>query len=91
MKVLHHNYAVNEFMKLYDIIPEAPTIFLRKPKLEYVVVNVNDEPKIVENGSSVIVHEGDVCEVTHIEANYDRGVSCDILGYGDLNDYRKKD
>lgn len=90
MKVLHHNYAVNEFMKLYDIIPEAPTIFLRKPKLEYVVVNVNDEPKIVENGSSVIVHEGDVCEVTHIEANYDRGVSCDILGYGDLNDYRKK-
>lgn len=90
MKILHHNYAVNEFMKLYDIIPEAPTIFLQKPKLDYAVVNVNDEPKIVENGSNIVVHEGDVCEVTHIESNYDRGISCDILGYGDLNDYRKK-
>jgi len=90
MKVLHHNYAVNEFMRLYDIIPEAPTIFLRKPKMEYVVVNVNDEPKIVENGSSILVHEGDVCEVTHVESNYDRGISSDVLGYGDLNDYRKK-
>jgi len=90
MKVLHHNYAVNEFMKLYDIVPEAPTIFLKKPKLEYAVVNVNDEPRIVESGSSLVIHEGDVIEVTHIECNYDRGISCDVLGYGDLNDYRKK-
>jgi len=90
MKILHHNYVVNQFMKLYDIVPEAPTIFLEKPKMEYVVVTVNDEPKIVENGSSIVVHEGDICEVTHVEANYDRGISCDILGYGDFNDYRKK-
>ncbi|ADD69739.1 conserved hypothetical protein [Denitrovibrio acetiphilus DSM 12809] len=90
MKILHHNYAVNEFMKLYDIVPEAPTIFLKKPKMDYAVINVNDEPKIVEEGSSILIREGDVCEVTHIEGNYDRGVSCDILGYGDLNDYRKK-
>lgn len=90
MKILHHNYAVNEFMRLYDIVPEAPTIFLRKPKLDYAVVSVNDEPRIVENGGSVLVHEGDVCEITHIESNYDRGISADVLGYGDLNDYRKK-
>lgn len=90
MKILHHNYAVNEFMKLYDIVPEAPTIFLEKPKLQYAVVTVNDEPKIVENGASIVVHQGDTVEVTHIEANYDRGVSCDVLGYGELNDYRKK-
>jgi len=90
MKILHHNYAVNEFMKLYDIVPEAPTIFLKKPKMHYAVVTVNDEPKIVENGRSIVVHEGDVCEVTHIESNYERGISCDILGYGELNDFRKK-
>jgi len=90
MKILHHNYAVNEFMKIYDIVPEAPTIFLQKPRLDYAVVTVNEEPKIVENGSSVVVHEGDVVEVTHVESNYDRGISCDVLGYGELNDYRKK-
>lgn len=90
MKILHHNYAVNEFMRLYDIVPEAPTIFLEKPRLDYAVITVNGEPKIVEDGASVIIHEGDIAEVTHIEANYKRGVSCDILGYGDLNDYRKK-
>lgn len=90
MKVLHHNYAVNEFMKIYDIVPEAPTIFLKKPKLEYAVVNVNDEPRIVESGASIIAHKGDIVELTHIESNYKRGVSCDILGYGDLNDIRKK-
>lgn len=90
MKILHHNYAVNEFMKLFGIVPEAPTIFLEKPKMEYAVVNVNDEPKIVENGATVVVHEGDICEVTHMESNYDRGLSSDVLGYGDLNDYRKK-
>jgi hypothetical protein len=90
MKVLHHNYAVNEFMKLYEIVPEAPTIFLEKPRLDYAVISVNGEPKIVENNSMMNIHEGDVFEVTHIESNYGRGISCDILGYGDLNDYRKK-
>ncbi|MGD9807613.1 MAG: M99 family carboxypeptidase catalytic domain-containing protein [Deferribacterales bacterium] len=90
MKILHHNYAVNAFMELYDIVPEAPTIFLRKPRLDYAVVSVNEEPRIVENGGTVVVHEGDICEITHIESNYDRGVSADVLGYGDLNDYRKK-
>jgi hypothetical protein len=90
MKVLHHNYAVNEFMKIYDIVPEAPTIFLKKPKLDYVVVNVNDEPKIIENGASIVAHKGDVIEISHFESNYERGTSCDILGYGDLNDLHKK-
>lgn len=90
MKILHHNYAVNEFMRLYDIVPEAPTIFLEKPRMDYAVVTVNGEPRIVENGANLVIHEGDVCEVTHIESNYERGVSCDILGYGELNDYRKK-
>lgn len=90
MKIRHHNYAVSEFMKIYGIVPESPTIFLEKPKMSYAIISVNGEPKIVENGSTIIVHKGDECEVTHIESNYERGLSCDFLGYGDLNDYRKK-
>ena len=32
---------------------------------------------------------GDSIRITHIEANYERGLSLDILGYGGVNDYRK--
>ncbi len=90
MKVLHHNYAVNEFMHYYGIVPEHPSIFLLKPQLYYTVVNVNGVPKIIDEGETLIIEKGDLVEVTHIEANYQRGVSCDVLGTGELNDYRKK-
>jgi hypothetical protein len=33
---------------------------------------------------------GDSIHVSHIESNYERGLSLDILGYGDLNDYRRE-
>jgi hypothetical protein len=90
LKVLYHNYAVNEFMKYYDIIPEHPSIFIIEPKLRYAVIDLNGELKTVENGETLYVSTGDVVEVTHIEANYDRGLSCDVLGMGDLNDLGEK-
>lgn len=86
LKVLHHNFAVNAFMRYYDIVPEQPGIFLTKPELEYLVVNVNDKPTILKDGDTLRIEKGDLLEVTHIEANYDRGLSADIVGYGDLND-----
>lgn len=90
MKVLYHNYAVNEFMKIYDIIPEHPQVLLAKPELKYAIVSINGQPEIIDNRATAYVNQGDVVEITHIEANYDRGVSCDILGYGVFNDYRSK-
>lgn len=90
LKILHHNYAVNEFMKYYGIVPEQPRIFVHAPKMSYAVIRVNDELVTVEDGGTVYADRGDGLEVIHIEANYDRGLSCDIIGMGDLNDYNKK-
>ncbi|MGA1861512.1 hypothetical protein OWM07_01305 [Deferribacter thermophilus] len=86
MKVLHHNYAVNAFMKLFDIIPEQPKIFLPKPEFKYVVLQINGDPKIVENRKILFVPKGAMVETIHIESNYKRGLSCDFLGINGLND-----
>ncbi|MGA1845770.1 M14/M99 family metallopeptidase [Deferribacter abyssi] len=86
MKVLHHNYAVNAFMKLFNIIPEQPQIFLPKPEFKYVVLQVNGEPHIIENNKILYLSKNSLLEVIHIESNYKRGLSCDVLGVNGLND-----
>jgi hypothetical protein len=86
MKILHHNYAVNAFMQLVGIVPEQPKIFLPKPEIKYVILNINGEPKVVMNDSAVKVGKGSIVEVSHIEANYSRGLSCDIENINGLND-----
>ncbi|HKL78442.1 MAG TPA: M14/M99 family metallopeptidase [Gammaproteobacteria bacterium] len=86
MKVRHHNYVINAFMDRMDIVPENPQIFLPKPKLSYAVVNVDGKPRILEAGQTLWVEKGDRLTVTHLEANYERGVSCDVAGYAGLND-----
>lgn len=90
LKVLYHNYAVNEFMKIYGIVPEVPSIILEKPRFDYAIIAVNDEPKKVDRGETLYISRGDVVELRHIESNYDRGVSGDLLGYGTLNDLNSK-
>lgn len=90
LKVLYHNYAVNEFMHYYGIEPEYPAVLIQKPVMQYAVVMVNDEPVRVDRGSVLTVRPGDVCEVVHVETNYDRGVSADLIGYGSLNDMNVK-
>lgn len=90
LKVRYHNLVINEFKKLFDIVPESPGLFLDPPVLKYLVVSVNEQtPIVVENGESLTLSQGDRIKVTHIESNYERGMSLDILGHGDLNDYRK--
>jgi len=86
MKILHHNYAVNAFMRLYDIIPEQPQIILANPEINFVIMKVNGEPKIVSNNSTLLLKKGSVVQVAHIDSNYKRGLSCDIEGVNGLND-----
>ncbi len=90
MKVLHHNYAVNEFMKIYGIVPEVPAVIIEKPALDFAVINVNNEPVKVDKNGTLYVKSGDVCEIAHIESNYERGISADLIGYGTLNDLNSK-
>ncbi|MFH1135957.1 MAG: M14/M99 family metallopeptidase [Pseudomonadota bacterium] len=91
MKVHQHNLAVNAFMELFGLVPEQPRIYLEKPQLDYLVVAVNDRiPVAVPDGESLVVNPGDSIEVVHVESNYDRGLSVDILGLGSINDFRQK-
>ncbi|MFH2218300.1 MAG: M14/M99 family metallopeptidase [Pseudomonadota bacterium] len=90
MKVRHHNLAINAFMERLDIIPETPGINLDPPVLHYLVVSVNDSlPIVVKNEQTLFVDPGDTVMISHIEANYDRGLSADIVGYGAISDVRK--
>ncbi|HUU41060.1 MAG TPA: M14/M99 family metallopeptidase, partial [Desulfatiglandales bacterium] len=90
LKVRYHNLAINSFMKLFDIVPEQPSLFLDTPELKYLVVAKNGQtPILIRDKQTLNVTAGDKINIAHVEANYERGLSVDILGYGSLNDFRK--
>lgn len=90
-KVRHHNLAINAFMDWLDIVPENPGLNLDPPSLHYLVVSVNDSlPVAVQNGQVLRVAAGDTIRISHIEANYERGLSADVLGLGAVNDFRRE-
>jgi hypothetical protein len=90
MKVHHHNLAINAFMELLGVVPETPGIYLDPPVMRYTVMAVNNNiPFAITNGHTLRVSKGDVVCISHIEANYKRGFSADILDHGTLNDMHK--
>ncbi len=90
LRVKFQTMVINAFMKEFGIIPEHPEIYLDPPLLKYLVVTVNKtHPLVVYNKQNLFVKKGDCVEISHIEANYKRGLSVDISGVGSSNDYRK--
>ncbi len=90
-KVRHHNLAINAFMEMLDIIPETPGIYLEHPKLRYLVISINkSSPTLIKDRHTLHVKPGDAISISHIEANYERGLSADIIGLGSINDVRKE-
>jgi hypothetical protein len=90
LKVLYHNMIINAFMKQFGIIPESPGLNLDPPVLKYLVVAINGQTPIVVEGTQTLeLRAGDMISVTHIESNYERGLSLDIVGYGGVNDLGK--
>ena len=90
LKVRYHNLVINAFMKLFGVIPEYPASTLDPPILKYLVVSIDGQiPIVVKNNQDIRIQAGDSIHVSHIEANYKRGLSLDILGYGDISDLRK--
>ena len=78
-------------MERLDIVPETPGLNLEPPVLNYLVVSINDSlPMVVKARQSLALNSGDTIMISHIEANYERGLSVDILDYGTVNDIRKK-
>ena len=90
MKIRHHNLAINAFMDLLDIVPETPGVYMDPPLMRYVVMAVNGNiPFAIPNGHTLTMREGDVVKISHVEANYKRGLSADILHHGTWNDLGK--
>ena len=91
MKVRYHNFAINAFMEKFGIVPETPGLNLDKPVLDYLVISANDSlPIVVKNQQTLNINSGDTVLISHIEANYERGLSADVIGYGTFHDMRKK-
>jgi len=91
LKIRYHNYVINEYLKLFGVEPEHPAIIYEPPKLIYLLVSVNDNvPRVIDNRNTIKLIKGDQIKVTHIESNYTRGLSCDILEVGDEQDFQKK-
>ncbi len=91
-KVRQHIYAINGFMEIMGIVPQTPGIDLKKPQMEYMIISVNDSiPVVVAKMQHLKIKRGDKILVHDIVANYERGLSVDILGVGnEFNDMKKK-
>ena len=90
LKIRHHNLVINAFMEELGIIPETPGSNLPQPQLKYLVVQINEQPPVVVSASGQLtVAPGDRVMVQHIEANYERGLTCDLRGLGGVNDLRQ--
>lgn len=90
-KVRFQTIIINSFMEEFGIVPENPKVALDPPKLNYLVISVNGSQNVVaRDGEEIHIKNGDKIKVLQIEANYERGLSIDILGIGTANDFQKE-
>lgn len=90
-KVRMQTMVINAFMDEFGIIPENPRVALDPPRLKYVILSVNGTQNIMaRNGDEIKVKKGDRINISQIEANYERGLSVDILNIGTANDLNKE-
>ncbi|UCC39412.1 MAG: hypothetical protein JSV96_16730 [Candidatus Aminicenantes bacterium] len=88
IKVRHQIWIINEFLRIFDIVPEIPGLYLEYPELEFIILAVNNaNPIMIPNKETLYIRKNDEVEISHIEANYKRGLSADILGHGSENDF----
>lgn len=86
-KIRLQKLVINTFMAELGIILDAPGINVENPKLDYLLIKVNNGPSYaMPNGSALTIAAGDEVMVTDIVANYQRGLIADIQEVGQLND-----
>lgn len=91
MKVAHQVIAINAFLEAFDVILDMPPAKVEKPKLEYLVITINEsEQKVVKDGGELVVNKGDSVKVDHIVGNYERSMYADFDGFGGRNDNGKE-
>lgn len=91
VKVRYQTMIINAFMDEFGLVPENPKIALDPPRLKYLAVSVNGSPNILlQDGSELKIKKGDRIKISDVVANYQRGISVDVVGVGTANDYRKE-
>ena len=86
-KIRLHRLVINAMMSEFGLVPDMPGISMEQPRLDYLLVRVNDGyPYALPHGARLRVHGGDRIVVSGIVANYSRGLVADIDGYGTKND-----
>ncbi len=87
LRVEYQVLVINAFLEEYGIVPDHPRFALETPALRYLAVSIDGGISvIIENGGSLRVAPGSTIEITHIEANYERGITVDFEGGGGFND-----
>lgn len=86
-KIHMHKLVINAFMEEFGIIIDTPGIKVEKPKMDYLIVKINDNhPLALPHGAVLSLKVGDEVTVTDVVANYKRGLAVDIRGWGTAND-----
>lgn len=90
-KVRMQTMVINAFMEEFGIVPETPKVAMDPPRLKYVIISVNGSQNIMARDRDEIkVRKGDRIKIVQVEANYERGLSVDIVGMGTANDLNKE-
>lgn len=90
IRVQYQTMVINAFMEEMGIVADQPPLALDPPQLHYVIVSVNGGiPLAVPDGGSISIRKGDSVEVRGVVANYQRGVTADLVGLGTENDLNK--
>ncbi len=89
-KIRLHKLVINSFMEEFGILLDTPGIFLVKPKLDYLLLKVNDGmPMALHHDAEITLQPGDEITITDIIANYERGLIADVQGLGTANDIKQ--
>lgn len=88
-KILYHNLVINAFMERLGIVAEAPRILIPTSGLHYTEVMVNGVPHMLKDKDTLTIRRNDEVQVVDIGTDYKRGVTMDLLGYGNLNDFKQ--
>ncbi len=87
IKLVHQVMVINSFLEEFGVEIDVPDRSVVPPKLEYAVVEINDDKAlVVRDGGTIYVEPGDSIRVDHLVGNYERYMFADLQGYGGLND-----